>query len=235
MNQNNPESLEALRTQLESEKCDSVQSDSNMISVSDMIKDDQRAKISFRHSFGTNSPDNDESVSIDPSVEDLDVSNQWYSRDQRIYALEIEAMASLYPNARMGFLKNGSMYWIVRICPNIDKERKNWTLLAIYDKDHPSMKRGGSVSIYPVLPNYEEMLRLINNSCFVKEKIRYIPHTLRDGCGQVFLSLCLPRNEYRSHTKIPTVATYIRYAESWINKFELALKDLESWSRFCGT
>ena len=142
-----------------------------MISVSDMIKDDQRAKISFRHSFGTNSPDNDESVSIDPSVEDLDVSNQWYSRDQRIYALEIEAMASLYPNARMGFLKNGSMYWIVRICPNIDKERKNWTLLAIYDKDHPSMKRGGSVSIYPVLPNYEEMLQLINNSCFVKEKI----------------------------------------------------------------
>ncbi|MDD7409530.1 MAG: hypothetical protein SOV71_00935 [Anaerovoracaceae bacterium] len=157
---------------------------------------------------------------------------QWYQTNPQLQKLEIKAMADIHPEAKMGYLPNGRMYWTIRIHPVVCGSRKDWTLLAVYDPDHPQQRWGGSVKFYPVRPNYEEMQQMVNNSS-VEPKT--IPHLLRDEDNQIYMCTQDRNNIKAGHRKgeqVTTAAACLRYAMRWITVFELGLIDQQTWSMF---
>lgn len=80
-------------------------------------------------------------------------------------------------------LLNGRMYWIIILRPVIFGEEKEWTLLAVYDSDHPHKKWGGSVKIYPVRPNYNEMQEMVNNASVSPKGVS---HLLNDNDRNIY-------------------------------------------------
>ena len=160
------------------------------------------------------------------------VAVEWYRTNPQLQRLEIKAMAEIHPDAKMGYLPNGKMYWQIRIHPVVCGRRKDWTLLAVYDSDHPQQRWGGSVKFYPVKPNYDEMMRLVNNSRVTPKSI---PHLLRDDTNQIYMCTQDWRNIHASHDKggkVTTAAACLRFAMRWITVFELGLIDQKTWTLF---
>lgn len=151
---------------------------------------------------------------------------QWYECNRQLYDEEIRYMAENMPHAMHGFLPNGNMYSIIETHPIISGQRKDWTLLAVYDSDHPHRRWGGSVKFYPIKPNYEEMLRRVNNSNVTPNSI---PHLLRDETNQIYISAV-------NHEQIVINATTaLANVMRWISMFEIGLTNQNIWSVFCGT
>lgn len=135
-------------------------------------------------------------------------------------------MAETMPNAIHGFLPNGNMYWIIEPHPIIGGQRKDWTLLAVYDSDHPHRRWGGSIKFYPVKPNYDEMLKMVNHSKVTPDSI---PYLLRDETNQIYISTVNPEQIVINAT------TALANAMRWITMFEHGLTNQKIWSVFCGT
>lgn len=157
---------------------------------------------------------------------------QWYQANPQLQKAEIKAMADIHPDAKMGYMPNGKMYWTVRLHPVVCGKRKDWTLLAVYDSDHPQKRWGGSVKFYPVKPNYSEMMQMVNNS-FVTPKS--IPHLLTDEDNQIYMCTQDKENIKDGHHKgelVTTAAACLRFAMRWITVFELGLIDQKTWSLF---
>lgn len=160
---------------------------------------------------------------------------EWYQSNPQLQEIEIITMNELYPDAKLGYLPNGRMYWIIIIHPVIFGEEKEWTLLAVYDSDHPHKKWGGSVKIYPVRPNYNEMQEMVNKSSVSPKGV---PHLMDDDDNQIYLasSTICNREEYKSEDELATLAvTQIRYALRWITIFEVGLVEQKVWSVFSGS
>ena len=159
-------------------------------------------------------------------------ATQWYQTNPALQKAEIKAMADIHPDAKMGYLPNGRMYWTVRIHPVVCGKRKDWTLLAVYDPDHPQKRWGGSVKFYPVKPNYNEMMQLVNQSHVTPKTI---PHLLRDEDNQIYMCT-QDRNNIRDGQHkgelVTTAAACLRFAMRWITVFELGLIDQKTWSLF---
>lgn len=136
---------------------------------------------------------------------------EWYQSNSQLQEIEIKEMNALYPNAKWVYLPNGQMYWTIIIHPVIFGEEKEWTLLAVYDSDHPHKKWGGPLKIYPVRPNYNKMLEMVNNSLTWP---KCVPHLLSDNDSQIYLSSCIICNrEEKSNGELTTLAvTQLRYA-----------------------
>ena len=160
------------------------------------------------------------------------VATEWYQTNPQLQKLEIKAMADIHPDAKMGYLPNGKMYWTIRIHPVVCGKRKDWTLLAVYDSDHPQQRWGGSVKFYPVKPNYDEMMKMVNRSNVTPKTI---PHLLRDEDNQIYMCTQDRNNIEAGHNKgekVTTAAACLRFAMRWITVFELGLIDQKTWSLF---
>ena len=160
------------------------------------------------------------------------VAAQWYQVNPALQRAEIQAMAEINPDAKMGYLPNGKMYWTIRLRPVVCGNRKDWTLLAVYDEDHPQQRWGGSVKFYPVKPNYTEMMQLVNASSVTPKSI---PHLLRDSDQQIYMCTQHQNNIHAGHhkgEKVTTAAACLRFASRWITVFELGLIDQKTWSLF---
>ena len=160
------------------------------------------------------------------------VATEWYQTNPQLQKLEIKAMADIRPDAKMGYLPNGKMYWTIRIHPVVCGKRKDWTLLAVYDSDHPQQRWGGSVKFYPVKPNYDEMMKMVNRSNVTPKTI---PHLLRDEDNQIYMCTQDRNNIEAGHNKgekVTTAAACLRFAMRWITVFELGLIDQKTWSLF---
>lgn len=158
---------------------------------------------------------------------------QWYEENPDLQRAEIAAMAETKPDATWGYLPNGKMYWQIHLRPvNAKGEARDWTLLGVYDEDHPQQRWGGSVKFYPVSPNYDEMMELVRKAHVSPARI---PHLLRDGDGQVYMC-SQDRTRIKSgHNRgelVTTAATGLRFAMRWINIFELGLIDQKTWTMF---
>ena len=153
---------------------------------------------------------------------------QWYETDHKLMQAEIEAMAACCPEATHGFLPDGRMYWRLPVSIDVEGSRRTWLLLGIYRADHPSWRYGGSFQVYPVSPSYEEMRQMVEAS---PAKGRSIPHVLRDGEGNVFLSIIHPNvlDARRSQRLIASAASYLEPIRRWICFFEGGLRDPSAW------
>ncbi|MBG0787549.1 MAG: hypothetical protein H0S79_20865, partial [Anaerolineaceae bacterium] len=160
------------------------------------------------------------------------VAAQWYQTNPQLQRMEIKAMADIHPDARMGYLPNDKMYWQIRIHPIVCGKRKDWTLLAVYDSDHPQKRYGGSVKFYPVKPNFDEMKQMVGRSNVTPKTI---PHLLRDSDQQIYLCTQEESRIYagqKKGQKVTSAAACLRYAMRWITVFELGLIDQRTWSLF---
>ncbi|MBG0787548.1 MAG: hypothetical protein H0S79_20860 [Anaerolineaceae bacterium] len=165
-------------------------------------------------------------------VDKVIAAAQWYQTNPLLQKAEISAMMEINPDAKWGYLPNQKMYWQIRIHPVICGSRKDWTLLAVYDSDHPQKRYSGSVRFYPAKPNYLEMVERVNQS-MVKPKT--IPHLWRDKDKQFYFCSQDVRNIHAGRgkgEKVTTAAACLRFAMRWITIFELGLIDQKTWSLF---
>ena len=157
---------------------------------------------------------------------------QWYETNPGLQKLEIQAMHEIQPEAKPSYLPNGKMCWTIHLHPVICGRRKDWTLLAVYDSDHPQQRWGGSVKFYPVKPNYSEMMQAVQASRVTPKNI---PHLLPDEDHQLYM--CTQEKDRihagrRKGEKVTTAAAGLRFAMRWISVFELGLLDQKTWSLF---
>ena len=159
-------------------------------------------------------------------------ATQWYRQNPALQQAEIKAMQEIKPDAKYDFLPNGKMYWKVRLRPVICGNRKDWTILLVYDEDHPQIRWGGSLKAYPVRPNIDEMQAMLNRSHVTPKSI---PHLLTDDESQLYMCTQHTDNIHagqRKGEKVTTAAACLRYAMRWITVFELGLIDPTTWSKF---
>ena len=164
-----------------------------------------------------------------PITNRVDISDQWYQRNPSLQISEIKAMAQIHPDAKMGYLPNGKMAWLIQLQGN--NQSRSWTVLAIYDDNHPNYRigRDGGIKFYPLNPSYHDMQKMVDDSPISP---KFIPHTLRDEYGLIWLSI--ETSSDREHSIIPTAASCSHYANRWIMLFEAGLNNQKVWNEFHG-
>lgn len=152
---------------------------------------------------------------------------QWYEKNPELQEAEIKIMKEQLPNAKMGYLSNGNMYWAVTVNLDVRGKKKEWTLLAVYDSDHPQQRWGNSVKIYPVQPNYSEMTQMVKDSCVSPKTV---PHVVMDKNGEYYVDTFVKLKD----GQIATAFSHLQAATRWIWIFETARADQKMWSNFIG-
>lgn len=90
---------------------------------------------------------------------------QWYESDPKLLEAEKYAMNKFFPNFNLGKLEDGRLYWVGELTPGIYESKfgtpKTYTVIAVYNNNHPEYAMGASVRIYPVLPDIGEIFQEI--------------------------------------------------------------------------
>ena len=162
-------------------------------------------------------------------------ASQWYETNKDLYNAEVAAMRKEFnnPNLEPKFMSDGRMYWVVNTTPNLGPGFKtmNYKLLLVYDPDHPKVRYGSSVKVYPVKPTIDELQSIVNRLPGVSPK--NIPHTLVDGTGARYLCTADTTNVSADLSKgITSAVTSYRFAYRWLMIFELGIRDPKTWAKF---
>lgn len=134
----------------------------------------------------------------------------WYERDPVLLQDEQVAMQRFFPQFTLGKLNDGRLYWSGLLQTDL-RPQGAWHLQAVYENNHPSNSSwGGSVKIYSILPDLEE----------IRDEIGAIPHTLSDSAGHLYL--CTARMEdVKAGAVVTSAASSLAWAAKWIALFEL--------------
>ena len=155
----------------------------------------------------------------------LGASFYWYERNPKLLQEEKDAMRDFFPQFKLEKLNDGRLCWVGLLTPSNVRRNARWYLQAIYDNNHPHNNSwGGSVKVYSIEPNLEEMVKEIGEN---------IPHTLRDSGGHLYL--CTARKEDVQVGRVSTsAASAISWAAKWITAFELWLAGEITTGQFGG-
>jgi hypothetical protein len=135
----------------------------------------------------------------------------WYENDLELFNLEKTAMARFYPQFQMGKFPNGKLYWLGSLSPGLFRHNKPWLMQAVYQNNHPNNSSyGGSIRIYALDPDLDE----------ISQKFGYIPHTLRDEAGKIYLCTA-NMDDVRADSVVTTAASSLGWAVKWISSYEL--------------
>jgi len=155
-------------------------------------------------------------------------TSQWYEADPVLQKAEIKAMKDFKPDAQYGFLQDGKMYWEIEIHPEIVPGTvKDYTLLMVYDSDHPQVKMAGSVKVYPVKPSMEDLESKLRS---VYGANTILPHIIKGDEGRYICSTAA--NATNAGVRNTSAVTCLGFAMRWINVFELSLLDRKTWDLF---
>lgn len=167
---------------------------------------------------------------------------QWYENNKELYLTEIEAMRREFndPNLMPRFLKDGRMYWVVRIKPNLGKDKQGkeyktmeYTVLLVYDPDHPQARYGTSVKAYLARPTIQELDKLVARIPGIDPDKRYVPHTISDGAGGRYLCSAHYNNLSSSIKEgVASAVSSYRYAYRFLTVFELGIRYPRAWVDF---
>jgi hypothetical protein len=174
-------------------------------------------------------PKKDQSSELRPSIVvppgKLAASFYWYENDPQLYNLEVEAMtrpASPFKHFQLQREKDGRLSWVGTVNPGMSSgKHQSYVLQAVYDNNHPhNDSYGGSVKIYMVDPDLEEM-----------RKIKPIPHLLPDSAGSLYI--CTSRKEdVKIGRVITSAASHLGWAVRWLSILELYLDDKVTYDEF---
>ena len=142
------------------------------------------------------------------------------------------------PNLQPKFMNDGRMYWVVNTKPNLGRDENGreyntmkYKLLLVYDADHPKVRYGSSVKVYPVSPSIDELQSYVNRLPGVTPK--NVPHTLVDSTGARYLCTADTSNVSDDITRgITSAVTSYRFAVRWLTIFELGIRDPKTWAKF---
>ena len=154
----------------------------------------------------------------------LAASFYWYDNDPELYQGERQAMGHFFPGFSLQKEKDGRLSWLGTVQPGaLSGGSPQYVLLAVYSHNHPSNDTyGGSVKVYVVAPDLEELAGSHG-----------IPHTLRDGAGQLYL--CTARKEDIRTGRVNTsAASSIGMAVKWLAAFEMWVDGAISVEQFQG-
>ena len=149
-------------------------------------------------------------------------NDYWYERLPELLVAEKEAMEQHFPQFKLQTLSDGRLYWVGSVNPR-GEYGGVWTLMAIYQHDHPNNKSafGSSVRIYPIKPSLEELHRALDEP---------IPHVLVDSDGNYYM--CTSRKsdvhtgtqDGRGSYEVTSAVSALGWAVKWIWLFEAWLE-----------
>lgn len=154
---------------------------------------------------------NDSEITIPPGK--LAHSFQWYHRDPELLEAEKLAMSQFFPQFELKKLDDGRIYWIGSLGTGILGDN-TWYLMLVYDNDHPRKVMGGSVRVYTIDPDIEDLI----------EELGWQPHhLLRDSEGSLYLCTAEAENIHDSKSLSTSAATTLSWAVKWLVLFEMVL------------
>ncbi len=108
---------------------------------------------------------------------------QWYSTDKDLLADEIEAMRNVFPQFHLEKIDDPAsrwhncMAWIGVLRPGIVEDAA-WQVMAIYKPNHPVADMGGSVCVYLLDPDVNDVTAALGKRPF---------HMINDGEGSFYM------------------------------------------------
>lgn len=144
---------------------------------------------------------------------------QWYEADPELLEMEKIAMGKAFDGFELGKLDDGRLYWIGNVTPGVYEtkfgvaNRKTYTLMAVYQQNHPMQVMGSSVHVYPVLPDVQDLIDV----CGFQPA-----HLLWDSNRQLYLCTA-ERDDVKAGNTITTAASVIAWAIKWLTCYELVL------------
>ena len=145
------------------------------------------------------------------------LAGQWYENDPALLEAEKAAMHKCFPGFTLDKLDDGRLFWIGELTPGIYEtkfhERKTYTVMAVYNNNHPQQVMGSSVRIYPVLPDVDDLINLCGFRPY---------HLLRDSKDNLYLCTNEAGN-VRTGATTTSAASVLAWAVKWLVSFELVL------------
>ncbi len=144
-------------------------------------------------------------------------SQQWYERNPTLLRAEQTAMEKFFPSFKLYKLDDGRLYWTGVLSPGVYETKfgtpRTYTVMAVYQNNHPVQKMGSSVYVYLIQPDIDDI---------IKEYGKCPHHLLRDSIGEVYL--CTANSEdIKTGSTITTAASVLAWAVKWLLAYELVL------------
>lgn len=154
-------------------------------------------------------------------------AEQWYEKDPELLEMEKLAMNQFFPGFSLDKLDDGRLYWIGTLSPGIYEtkfhEKLSYTVMAVYNNNHPQQIMGSSVRVYPVLPDVDDLI----------ERCGFRPyHLLRDSNNNLYLCTNEADNVQVGSTTT-SAASVLAWAVRWLMSYELVLTGDLSKEDFC--
>ena len=156
---------------------------------------------------------------------------QWYERDPALLEAEKMAMHKFFPNFTLDKLDDGRLYWMGELSPGIYEtkfhRKMKYTVMAVYNNNHPQQIMGSSVRIYPVLPDVDDLIQMCGFRPY---------HLLKDSNENLYLCTNEAGN-VSTGTTTTSAASVLAWAVKWLSCFELVLTgdmDKEVFNRHGG-
>ena len=144
---------------------------------------------------------------------------QWYERDPELLEMERAAMARAFNGFELTKLDDGRLCWIGDVTPGVYEtkygiqNRKTYTLMAVYQNNHPNQQMGSSVFVYPLLPDVQDLI----DFCGFRPS-----HLLVDSAGQNYLCTA-ESTDVKVGKTVTTAASVLAWAIKWLTAYELVL------------
>ena len=108
----------------------------------------------------------------------------WYTKNPKLLDAEKQAMQKYFPQFELQKLPDKRLCWVGSVNPRGDAGGV-WTLMVIYDNDHPSTRavNGNSIRVYSIKPDLDELYKAVGR----------LPHVWYDSQGSYFM--CTSRKE----------------------------------------
>lgn len=136
----------------------------------------------------------------------------WYERDESLLKAEKTAMHKAFPNFTLDKLDDGRLAWIGSLNVGILGDNE-WHIMAVYNHNHPHPVMGGTVRVYLITPDIDE---LICECQWATSKL------LKDSNGQFYLCT-FDVDNLKIGNVTTSAAAHIAMAVKWFMAFELVL------------
>ena len=145
------------------------------------------------------------------------LASQWYENNPSLLEAEKMAMEKFFPGFKLDKLDDGRLFWIGELCPGIFETKfgakKAYTVMAVYNNNHPEQVMGSSVRIYPVLPDIDDII----NECGFRPY-----HLLQDSNENLYLCTNEASN-VKTGSTTTSAASVLAWAVKWLSCYELVL------------
>ena len=149
---------------------------------------------------------------------------EWYLSNPELLEKEKLEMKKYFPNFTLDKLEDGRLYWMGELNPGIYETKfgvkKTYTVMAVYNNNHPEQVMGTSVIVYPILPDIGD---IINECGFIPRGL------LRDSSDNLYP--CLSSADLGTKSDLISI---LARAVKWFCGLELVLTgdiDAEEFNR----